>query len=68
MKQKVYRIWDCEVAEAIFFFCQQDEIWDDLCDKVIAEDLSMLEYVYKYRFVEFGQWCQECYGFGIVGT
>lgn len=52
-QEKLDIIADPDNAEAIFSFVGKDEIFSDYCKKCISEDLSLSEYVYKYKSADF---------------
>lgn len=45
-----------DFAEAVFFFCSQDDVYADFCDRFGTSDLSLCEYVAYYRFDDFVEW------------
>lgn len=48
-------------AEAIFHFVSDLEVFEDFCLKSIEEDLSIAEYVQKYRKSDFSVWFEKHY-------
>ena len=44
------------LAEAIYFFILQEDVYKDFCEKVRESNISMAEYVVLYRQSEFEEW------------
>ena len=54
-----------EVAEAIFRFMSNKDIFDDYCVKLQMYDYSMAEYVSEFCYMEFCEYCHNELGFDI---
>lgn len=52
------KIFDFDFAEPLFHFVEQ-RCFDDFCEKNAKRDLSIAEYVYKYKLQSFGEYCKE---------
>lgn len=53
---KTYTFDDWNIAEFIYHFCEDDTIYADFEKHCHSEDLSLAEYVLKYRFDSFRKW------------
>lgn len=43
-------------AESAFHFVEEPAVFEDFCRRSETEDLSFLEYIQKYKLVEFEEW------------
>lgn len=51
-------IYSDDAAEALWrFLNNKPEIYEDFCKKNEYDDISIIEYVTKYRLKEFKSWC-----------
>lgn len=57
-------IYSDEASETLWWYVNQIEIFEDFCVKNQLEDLSILEYVVRYRLEDFKAWSLS--EFGIV--
>ena len=49
-------IYSDEASETLWWYVNQIEIFEDFCVKNQLEDLSILEYVVRYRLDDFKAW------------
>ena len=54
---KAYYFDDWNIAEMIYHFCEDPSIYADFEKHCQSEDLSLAEYVYKYKFKTFQAYC-----------
>lgn len=47
---------NANLAEAIYFYISQEDIYKDFCEKVRENEMSMAEYVAIYRQSDFEKW------------
>ena len=50
------KLFSDDLAEQLYRFAEQKDVYHDLCEKVKENDMSIAEYVSRYRrddFVEF---------------
>ena len=52
---------DTRFAEPAFFFVQRPEVFADFCRRCEVEDLSVMEYIARYRRAQFEEWTRAEY-------
>lgn len=57
-------IYDSSLADVMFEFISQDDVYADYCFAMVKEDLSIAEYC-MLRFDEFREYCEKKHGFTI---
>lgn len=48
-----------ELAEDIYNFVGLPDVFDDFCRRCATEDLSLAEYVSRYKFEDFRKWYED---------
>ena len=59
-----YSFYDDYVAEAMFHFVEQNDMFEKLCNANIERDVSVAQFCYD-RFNQFKTYCEKTYGFTI---
>lgn len=60
------KIHDLNASEALFWFVHDNEgIFTDFCDKNVSEELSIAEYVDKYKREDFKTYAHDKFDIGI---
>lgn len=62
MEKRLLDLENWDIAEAIFRFCAQDEEKKRYFEHCTYEDLSLAEYVDRYRYSDFEKWYLKTYG------
>ncbi len=58
-------IFDQDVAEAMLRYTGIDENFEAFCRANEEDELSVLEWIYKFRLEKFDDYCRENYNFTI---
>lgn len=58
-------IYDNEVAESIYHYCNQPHIVEDMRRKFNTYHFSLLEYVVKYQFEDFKDFTEKHFGYTV---
>lgn len=61
----IFSMFDDNVSEALFRFVGIHKNYSDFCKANEFQDLSIAEWVYNSRLVEFNQFCIDNYEFTI---
>lgn len=54
-------IYDVEIAEALLYYVQQADVFEDMCQKAVEYDFSIAEYVHNFRYSDFQEWFEKNY-------
>lgn len=60
-----YSFYDDGLAEAMFWYISQDQVYADFCFTQMKEDISIAEYC-LLNFEDFKEYCEKNYGFSVI--